>query len=142
MSAIYGLIRSVTQFQICSETDIHSTLYTMLSTNPRTPTNIPNFSVPSIVAPDMLCVAEGLADIEDVDPELSPVGVTVALGILLDDPVVLELGSAEFVVVFGVLTKNQSAAIGAPKPVSATKLVRLKPTRLNTEAVKLLKYGI
>jgi hypothetical protein len=96
------------------------------------------------VAPELLCVTEGLEDVGKVDPVLAAVFVSITL-VVVADTVALDadlVATVEDTVLFGVLTRNQSAATGAPIPVSATKFVRLKPTRLNTEAVKLLKKGI
>jgi hypothetical protein len=103
------------------------------------PTIIIIRSTLAIISPELLCVVEGLEDVDEVDTVAAPVfDVLVALDVEL---VVI----VEFLVAFGVLTRNQSAATDAPKPVLATKFVRLKPTRLSTEdpgVVKLLKKGM
>jgi hypothetical protein len=109
-------------------------------------TKIPNVptitiirSIPVITAPELLCVIEELKDVDEVNIVAIPVfAVVVALDIEL---VVI----VEFSVKPGMLTRNQSAATSAPKPVLATKFVRLKPTQLSTEnpgVVKLLNKGI
>jgi len=98
-----------------------------------------------IVVPDLLGVVEGLEGVGEEDPALATVFVSITLIVVVANVPVLEadvVAAAELIVVFGVVTRNQSAATGAPKPVSATKFVRLKPTRLNTELVRLLKKGI
>ena len=97
-----------------------------------------------IIAPELFCVAEGLEDVNEADPVPPALFVFIAL-IVVADTVALGIDlvtTVELTPVFCVLTKNQSAATGAPKPASATKFVRLKPTRLSTEVVKLLKKGM
>lgn len=97
-----------------------------------------------IIAPELLCVIEMLEGVGEEGPALEPVFVSITLVVAVADIAVLEanvVATVEVTVVFGVVTKNQSAATGAPKPVSATNFVRLKPTRLYTEAVRLLKNG-
>jgi hypothetical protein len=96
-------------------------------------------STPVITDPELLHEIEGLEDVDEVDTVAAPVFVVV---VALDVELVVIV---EFSVEFGVLTRNQLAAIGAPKPVLATKFVRLKPTRLSTEdpgVVKLLNKGM
>ena len=100
-------------------------------------------STPVIITPELLCVAEGFEDMDKVDLVAVLVFTVVVADVLGPDVELVVV--VEFSVVFGVLTRNQSAATGAPKPVSATKFVRLKPTRSSTEdpgAVKLLNKGI
>jgi hypothetical protein len=97
------------------------------------------------IAPELFCVVEGLEGVDEEDPALAPVFVPITLIVAVADIAALEAevaATVELTVVFGVVTRNQSAATGAPKPVSATNFVRLKPTRLNTEVVKLLKKRI
>ena len=98
-----------------------------------------------IIAPEPFCIVEGLEDIGETDPVPAVVFVFTTLIVVVVDTVALgtdPVTTVELTPVFGVLTKNQSAATGAPKLASATKFVRLKPTRLSTEVVKLLKKGI
>lgn len=98
-----------------------------------------------IIAPELLCIVEELEDIGEADPVPAVVLVFTTLIVAVADTVALGtdlVATVELTPVFGVLTRNQSAATGAPKLASVTKFVRLKPTRLSTEAVKLLKKGI
>ena len=120
--------------------DIEFSVYQQPSTNPSIPQNIASLLIPTITVLDTLCEARGLESVDDVVPRILLVLVTAEIGVLLDGTV-LEVSVVESVVVFGALTKNQLAATGVPDPVPATKLVRLKPTRLSMEAVKLLKNG-
>jgi hypothetical protein len=108
--------------------------------NPAATSTIAIISTVSPVAPDMLTVANGAeVDLGDPSPVAAPVPLEVSIVLAVRAPV-----AKLVVVVFGVLTKNQSAATGSPNPTSATKLVRLNPIRLNGlsgEAVKLTKKG-
>ena len=97
-------------------------------------------SIPTFFAPDIiLCVAVAPIDAVKLDPMLVfvPVTLIVVVGIMPLDPNVLAI--MELVVMIGVLTRNQLAATGVPKPASSANVVRLNPIRLTTEAVKLLK---
>jgi hypothetical protein len=42
----------------------------------------------------------------------------------------------------GLETKYQSAATGSPRLVSPANFFKLKPTRLSTDAVRFVKYGL
>ena len=93
------------------------------------------------VPPEVKFVGDGLdsvvGDVELIDGVELVDDVELAPALAAVEMLVLELVAA-----FGVLTKNQSAAIGAPNPVSSTNLVRLNPMRLKIDAVKLLKNGM
>jgi len=94
-----------------------------------------------LLAPDLLTVANGAAEVDtiDPDPDVAPAPVAVVIVVVV---VATPVATAELdAVAFGVLTKNQSAATGSPNPVSPTKCVRLKPTRLNGEADRFAKNG-
>ena len=96
-------------------------------------------SIPTFFAPDIiLCVAVAPIDAVKLDPMLVfvPVTLIVIVGIMPLDPNVLVIME---LVIIGVLTRNQLAATGVPKPASSANVVRLNPIRLTTEAVKLLK---
>jgi hypothetical protein len=97
----------------------------------------------SLSAPEVVCIAKELAEFDGatVEAGLIVVLVGVTVGIIVDEATPTVLLRLELDVVLGLLTKNQSAATGAPNPVSSENCVRLKPTRLNTLAVKLLKKG-
>ena len=114
-----------------------STIYNKLTTNHNAPKATTIDLIPMVIASDALCVVKGFEDVDEVDPVLAPVFVADTALLNVDVVVVVEL-------IVAFLTRNQSAATGAPNPASTTKFVRLKPIRVSTEApgaVRFLKKG-
>ena len=112
-----------------------------MKVNPTAISTTAIISTVSPVAPDLLTVANGATEADVGDPSLGTALVPLEVSSVL---AVTEPVAKLVVVVFGVPTKNQSAAISPLNPTSATKLVRLNPIRLigfSGEAVKLTKKG-
>jgi hypothetical protein len=110
-----------------------SAIYSKFTTNHSAPKATTGDLIPIAIASDVLCVVKGFEDVDEVDPAFAAVFVDDT--VLLDADVVVVV---ELIVV--LLTRNQSAATGAPNPVSSTKFVRLKPIRVSTEAPGAVRF--